>query len=177
MAVTLYQGEAQDSFPGAPEGLSDAAAALDSDAIWQRLEAFIAYRWSEREVIWIAEGPGEWAAPLSPIATLTATEHWTGQAYAAADPPAGPLGGLVLEDGIYRITAQVGAAPVPANAAEAFRRLAEYLAASDEGAPGASSLSVNIGPLSENIRRNPAHIARAIHNSGAADLLRKYRRA
>ena len=48
----------------ARSALSTAAAALDADMIWQRIEAYIAHRWTERDVTWIVEGPGEWHPPL-----------------------------------------------------------------------------------------------------------------
>lgn len=178
MSATLYQAEAQGSYPDAPSGLSEAAAELDSDFIWQRIEAYCAFRWSEREVVWIVEGDGsEWTAPLRP-ATITLAERWNGAEYVPADPPAGPLGGLVLPEGMFKITAEVGAGPVPANGAEAFRRLAEYFAASlTDVSPGASEYTVSISPINERFRRNPAHLAKALQNSGAADMLRKYRRA
>jgi hypothetical protein len=90
------------------------------------------------------EGPGDWAPPLVP-ATVTLVERWNGAAFEATEPPASPLGGYDLPGcGIYRITATAGAGPVPEDAAEAFRRLAEYLAA-DPGLPGAAGHNFNIG--------------------------------
>ncbi|WP_241524153.1 hypothetical protein [Oceaniglobus indicus] len=88
----------------------------------------------------------------------------------------GPLGICLPYDATYRITAQVGAGPVPAPVAEAFRRLAECLA-DDPGTAGASSTSVEIGPIREELERNPAWVAKAMQYSGAGDLLRNYRRA
>lgn len=176
MSATLYQAEAQGSYPDAPSGLSDAAAELDPDMVWQRIEAWCAWRWSARECVWIVEGPGEWLPPLRP-ATITLVERWDGAAYVPVNPPVGPLGGLVLPEGMFKITADVGTGPVPANGAEAFRRLAEYFAATDTEAPGASEYTASVGPLSERYRRSPAHMAKALQNSGAADMLRKYRRA
>ena len=65
----------------------------------------------------------------------------------------------------------------PAEVNEAFRRLAEYWAETEER-PGVSSYSVNIGgAISEQYERAPAWLARAMSNSGAGDLLLKYRRA
>ena len=176
MVTTIHQEESVESYPDAPAGLSDEAQALDAAMIWSRLEQWIAHRWSERTAVWIAEGVGEWIPPLRP-ATITETEIWDGESWGPVAQIAAPRGLTLLSRGPYRITATVGEGPVPEGAQEAYRRLAEYLAASDEGAPGASSYAVNIGQLSETIRRNPAHIAKAIHNSGAADLLRPYRRA
>lgn len=78
--------------------------------------------------------------------------------------------------GPYRFTATVGGGDVPAAVSEAFRRLAEYLA-DDPERSGASSYSVNMGgAIEESFNRNPAWIARALDLSGAADLLRPYKR-
>lgn len=166
------------AYPAAPDGLSPAAAALDAAALWQRIEGYISHRWTAREVVWTVTGPGEFVPDLQP-AVISAQEVWDGVAYIPASLSASPLGGVVLGcGGPYRITADVGGGDVPAAVSEAYRRLAEYLAADRGGVSGASSYSVNIGgDLSETFRRNPAHVARALQNSGAADLLRSYRRA
>lgn len=58
-----------------------------------------------------------------------------------------------------------------------YRQLAEYLADEHDRA-GVSEYSVNMGgAISEACKRNPAWLARALDLSGAADLLRPYRRA
>ncbi|MFC3118192.1 hypothetical protein ACFOHS_07920 [Jhaorihella thermophila] len=44
------------SYPAVPSGLSVAAAALDGDMIWQRIEAYTAHRFTDRQVIWTVEG-------------------------------------------------------------------------------------------------------------------------
>jgi hypothetical protein len=56
MAVTIKQTEAiPASYPG------------DGDpAIWQRLESYIAHRFTSRAVVWIVEGCGEWTAAGGP---------------------------------------------------------------------------------------------------------------
>ena len=64
-------------------GLSVAAAALDPAMIWQRIEDYIAYRWTARAVVWTVEGPGEWEPPLTP-STVSAVEVWGGAASHAA---------------------------------------------------------------------------------------------
>jgi len=163
------------SYPAVPAGLSTAAAALDGNMIWARIEAYIAHRWTARAVVWTIEGPGEWAADLTP-ATVTATELWQNDAWTAETLTAGPLGGYVLDSGPYRITASVGSGTVPAEVNEAFRRLAEYMAETTDH-PGASDYSINAGPIDLKVTRSPAWLARAMANSGAGDLLRTYRRA
>jgi len=92
------------SYPAVPSGLSAAAAALDSDMIWSRIEAYIAHRWTARTVIWTVAGPGEWTPDLTPV-TVSATEVWENDAWTAETLTAGPLDGYVLDgDGPYRIT-------------------------------------------------------------------------
>lgn len=180
MTATIKQTEAiSEAYPDKPSGLSTGAAALDSDMIWQRLESYVAYRWSERDVEWIAEGPGHWEPPLAP-ATVTMAEVWRDDAWEELTLPASPLGGFRLcGEGPYRFTATVGDddADVPAAVLEAFRRLAEYMAA-DTGNPGATSERIEIpGVQTTEISRSAPWMARAMQNSGAGDLLRPYRRA
>lgn len=164
MAVTLKQTE----------------ALTEQDAAWQRIEAYIAYRFTERAVVWIVEGAGEWCAPLTP-ATVTEIEIWNGAAWETITAPDSPLGGYWLSgDGPYRFTATVGGGDVPAVVTEAHTRLSNYLAsvAADDMPDGASSYSVSLGgEVREQIDRNPKAIAMAIQLSGAADLLRPYRKA
>ncbi len=177
MAVTLKEVEAiPASYPAPVEGLSQAAAALDAAAIWQRLEAYCRVRWSVREVVWTVEGEGPWEAPLSP-STVQAIEGWERGGWTECTPAASPWGGYDLPgDGPYRITAEVGGDDMPPAVAEAYRRLAEYLADVPDRA-GVSSYSVNMGgAIEESYQRNPAWMARAMEYSGAADLLRPYKR-
>ena len=176
LATTVSQREADPTaWPGAPGGMSDAAVGLDWDMIWQRLEGWVAYRWTPRDVTWIVEGPGHWTAPLAP-ATVSAGYRWTGEAWATFTLPAGPFG-HDLPAGIFKIEASVGGGDVPDAVNEAYRRLAEYMAETPDE-HGASSYSVQVGnSFSKSYDRNPAWLAKALHYSGAADLLRPYRRA
>ena len=156
-------------------GLSPAAAALDSAALWQRIETYIVWRWTPRAVIWTVQGGGDWEPPLTPV-LLNDVYVWAGNNWSSFEPDFGPLG-FILPDELCKVEATVGDdEDPPAAVLEAFRRLAEYMAAEAVGAPGASRYSVNIGEISESISRHPAHMARALDNSGAADLLRPYRR-
>ncbi|WP_299473716.1 hypothetical protein [uncultured Paracoccus sp.] len=177
MAVTLKEVEAiPANYPASPASLSAAAAALNADAIWQRLEAYCRRRWTAREVVWTVEGGGEWEAPLSP-ATLNTVEIWDSGAWAECTPAASPWGGYDLPgNGPYRITADVGGGDVPAAVMEAFRRLAEYMADEPDRA-GVANHSLNMGgAIAESYARNPDWIGKALQHSGAADLLRPYRR-
>jgi hypothetical protein len=177
MAVTIKQTESEPAdWPATPSGLSPAAAALDPAVVWTRIETYIRLRWSERAVVWIVEGPGQWEAPLSP-ATVSTIEIWRNGVWSALVPPAAPIGGFLLNcEGPYRFTGTVGGDEVPPSGKEAFRRLAEYMAAKP-GKPGAVSESVSAGSVSLSSRRSASWLADAMVNSGAADLLRTYRRA
>lgn len=165
------------AYPAAPAGLSPAAAALDAAALWQRIEGYIAHRWTPREVVWTGTGPGEFEPDLAP-ATITAQEVWDGTAWQPASLAASPLDGAVLDgEGPYRFTATVGGGAVPAGVTEAFRRLAEYLADTSDRS-GVSSYTVGMGgAVDESYQRNPDWVAKAMQLSGAGDLLRSYRRA
>ncbi|MGC9420271.1 MAG: hypothetical protein ACP5EN_15015 [Rhodovulum sp.] len=175
MAVTIKQTEAAPASWPVVLDLSTAAAALDSGALWQRIEAYTAHRWTARDVVWIVEGPGEWEPPLTP-ATVSSVEIWDGAAWIAATPDASWCGYDLTLEGPYRITASVGGGDVPAAVSEAFRRLAEYLAGSIAPA-GVTSYSMDLGQIKESMEISAAATARAMQNSGAADLLRPYRRA
>ena len=166
------------AYPDLPWGLSAAASNLDPAAVWGRIEAYTAYRFTPRAVAWTIRGEtgAEWTPPLAPLVSLS-VERWWDATWTAVDLVAGPLGHCLPSDGTFRITGQVGAGPVPAPVSEAYRRLAEYLSDTDDRA-GASSYSVGMGgEIEEEYNRNPAWVARAMQNSGAADLLRPYRRA
>ncbi|NIY97281.1 MAG: hypothetical protein HWE39_23290 [Oceanospirillaceae bacterium] len=174
MATTLKQTEAAANYPTV-YGLSTEAAALDKYVIWPRIEAYIAHRFAARDVVWIAEGPGEWVAPLTP-ATVSTVEVWEVYSWAEVTLNPTPLGGLELENSTYRISASVGGGSVPDVVEEAYKRLAEYMAETADR-PGASSYAMKLGDLWEETERAPTWLARALQNSGAADLLRAYRRA
>lgn len=149
---------------------------VDYPFLWQRIEAYTAQRWTPRNVTWLLRGPGEWIAPLAP-AVIVQAYKWTGDDWAEITLAPAPMG-YVIPCGRFKIIATVGADnAAPAAVLEAFNRLKNYVTSDEGGLPGASSYSVNIGQLTESISRNPAFMARALINSGAADLLRPYRRA
>jgi hypothetical protein len=177
MATTIQQTEAiPDAYPDAPDGLSTAAAALAPALIWQRIESYIAFRWSARDVVWIAEGTGMWRPPLAP-ATIATCEIWNGTAWETVTLDPSPLGGFWLPgSGPYRFTGSVGSGDVPAAVSEAWRRLAEYMAAK-AGTPGATTDRIRAGTVEVERTRSESWMAAALQNSGAADLLRNYRRA
>lgn len=177
MAVTLQQNEGTPASHPSIGGLSLAAGVLDQAFLWQRIEAWVAHRWSARSVTWIVEGPGQWVPPLAPF-TLATSEEWGGDwDWHDVTLNPSPLGGYELpHSGQFRFTGNVGGGAVPADVTQAFTRLAEYVATESAGLAGASSYAVDMGQINENFRRSPAWMARAMEWSGAADLLRRYRR-
>ena len=172
MAETLKAVEGLPASYPAVTGLSVEAAALDASVIWQRIEGYIARRWTLRSITWTVEGDGDWTPPLTP-ATIATVEEWAGTAWAAAILPASPLGGNSLPGlGPYRFAGTVGAGTPPAAVLEAFRRLAEYsVEAKDRGGfkgrPGATSTTFNLGSVTRSFERAPNWVARAMINSGA----------
>lgn len=161
------------------DGLSLDALALSQDMIWLRLEAYVAWRWSPRSSVWLASGEAgeQFRLPLAPVSDMQA-ERWNRETWETYDLLEGPFGYILPCRGNWRFTATIGAnVDLPATVAEAFRRYAEYVAASSTDAPGAHRMSSSIGPIEETFSQSPSHIARALVNSGAADLLRPYRRA
>ncbi|MBM3655206.1 MAG: hypothetical protein FJX06_20865 [Alphaproteobacteria bacterium] len=177
MATTLRQEEAAPpSYPAAPPGLSTEAMALDADVVWQRIESYIASRYTARNVTWTVEGCGEWLPPLTP-ATISTTEVWSrAGVWETAYLAASPLGGFILPaTGPYRFMASVGGGNVPAAIEEAYRRLAEYFAAvATNASPGVrQDATEGIG----SVTYDAGAVAKAMERSGAGDLLRPYRRA
>lgn len=175
-ATTIKQTEgAPSAYPDAPSGLSAAAAALDADMIWQRIEAYTAWRFTSRSIEWIVEGCGDWHPPLAP-ATISTVEIWQGDAWQTATLSPSPVGGYCLQGGTYRFTGTVGSGTPPAAVLEAFRRLAEYMAASKRGSPGTTREKVVAGSVQVDKSRSASWAAEAMANSGAGDLLRSFRR-
>ena len=178
MALTLKQIEgAPANYPVLP-----VTTTLDKSVLWARIEPYIAYRWGQRSVFWVVEGPGEWIPPLTP-ATISAIEYWSSaDAWVDATDMVtqSPLGYYLPATGPYRFTGTAGedGVTVPAIVVQAFQRLADYMSAKADRHPGSSSESLSVGESIRNeFRRDPAWAAKALQNSGAADLLRAYRRA
>lgn len=173
MSTTIDQVE------GVPASYPTTSPTTLPDAVWARLESYIAYRFTPRAVIWTVEGPGEWVPPLAPV-VVSKIEIWTDGAWSditANAPDASPLGGYCLPGcGPYRFTASVGdGMTLPAIVAEAAQRLSAYMAAKP-GTAGVRSESINAGTISIQRSRSESWMASALVNSGAADLLRSYRR-
>jgi hypothetical protein len=85
------------TFPATPSPLSVAAKAIGPAVIWQRIESYIVWRWTPRDVNWVVEGPGEFHPTLAP-ATIATVEAWSRGAnvWETATLDASPLGGYVL---------------------------------------------------------------------------------
>lgn len=181
MAVTLKQDE------GIPAEYPDvgvyahrnvgASAPLEDDAhvaeavIWQRIESYIAHRFTPRAVVWTIEGPGQWEPPLVP-ATLGTVERWTGDAWEPLTVRPSPYGGMIFDGaGPYRVTATVGGGDVPQVVAEAFRRLHEYSRGVAEQFRDSAAMR-----SSGETEMVAGWAGKALQLSGAADLLRPYRR-
>lgn len=159
-------------------GLSEQAGAIDPAPVWARIEAWTAVRFAPRSVVWTLEGSGRWVPPLSPV-EIDLAELWGSTGWEPAEIRTAPYG-FDLAPGTWRISATVGGGDLPPAVAEAFRRLAEYVAAPQPmGArPGVTLATMNVGgELTVTHRRSAEWLARALFYSGAGDLLRPYRRA
>jgi hypothetical protein len=148
-------------------------AQIEPALIWQRIEAYIAHRWTEREVVWIiaADAGEEWTPRLTPVNSHSA-ERWDGAAWQAVTLLDGPEGLCMPSGGRYRITASVGAGDPPEAVREAFRRLHEYARGIAE-----SWRTETAQYRSDTSQAVAGWAGKAIQLSGAADLLRNYRRA
>lgn len=174
MALIVRQEESTPASRPTIPGLSAGADALNHDAIWQRLESWIAYRYGERSVEWIVQGPGTFVPPLKPY-TVDTSERWNGEAWEVTTLTLAPVG-FELDSGTYRVTATVGTDNVPEVVVEAFTRLAEYLADDAQMAKTVNGQTVRLGSGVEYQAERPvAWQAKALHLSGASDLLRAYR--
>ena len=149
--------------------------------VWRRIEQYTAFRWSSRQAVWTVIGGGDWFPHLRPVTNVT-VDVWdeTLHVWEAVTVDATPLGYHLPSHRTYRITCDLGDTPeaVPQLIVEAYRRLEQYMTEAQLSTVpvGASSHSESIGgELSESLERNPAHVARALQNSGCADLLRPYR--
>jgi hypothetical protein len=160
-----------------PGGVSPEAAAVEPAVIWLRIEQWVAWRWSPRQVAWTLKGPGCWSPRLAPF-SLEQAERWDGTGWASTELDPAPIG-YELGEGTFRVSGIAGDdADLPEEAIESYRRLAEYWASPRDHRPGSSSETINIGgDLSQTIDRPPGWLAKAMSNSGAADLLRRFRRA
>lgn len=175
MATTLSEHEALPAaYPHVQRWAGDLHVQTIEDAsvprnvTWQRIEAWIDMRWSARAVTYVAEGPGDWTARLQPF-TVETSEAWCDDAWQTVELRPSPLGGVILPDaGPYRITGAAGDDTSPPDTIrEAWRRLHEYAlaVANSKYAETAANEGIATG-----------WAARAMVLSGAADLLRPWRK-
>lgn len=174
MATTLEISES--TAPLTPAFLPPATVPELAVVAWERIEAWTRYRWTSRAVVFTVEGLGEWQPPLIPF-TASTTEIWTDGAWATVSLTASPLGGFDLpEVGPYRIAGTAGDGSTPPSAAvEACRRLAAYLTEVD-GIKGGLVAEEEFPDVARFRYASASAAARAMQNSGAADLLRPWRR-
>ncbi len=146
---------------------------VDPAVTWRRIEEWTAHRWTPRSVTWIVQGPGEFTPRLRPftLATVESFDDAAGDWTAATAAPTA-LGGLMLDAAIYRISGAAGDGSTPPEAVlEAWRRLHEYSLGIARQWWGEAAIY-----RSEDRQAPAGWAAKAIHLSGAADLLRSYRR-
>jgi len=158
------------AWPAAPADLSAAAAAIDVAVVWSRIEAYITKRWKTRDVVQYVAGPGLYVPTVEPW-VFESSDKWEGGAWVPVVLDLAPRG-YYLPAGDYKITLTVGdAGDPPPSVMQAYRRLAEYMA---ETKPEGGASSISDGDFS--INRSSNAVARALFYSGAADLLRTFRK-
>lgn len=188
MAVTMRQIEAVPETYPEITGLIFPLAEGEGAWIWQRIESYIAHRYTARDVIWTVEGGGDWTPPLAP-AVVTVAHRWDGVDWITASLSDGPYGYCLPDGGPYSITATVGGGDVPAAVMKAAMRLANYLtvrinsadpqlwATTSKGQGVNVEDGTGIVNTEDSWQRPKDWTANAMQLSGAADLLRPYRRA
>ena len=144
------------------------------ESIWKRIEAYVVWRWGQRQVEWIVHGQGVFVPPLKPV-TITSVDRF-GSDWEPYQPSRTPFG-IELPEGYYRLQGIAGLnVEPPSDVLEAYTRLSEYLAEiKGEGHMGATSVEDAVPGVSFNIRRPAQALSRALEYSGAADLLKAYR--
>ena len=151
---------------------------FDPEAVWLRIECWIAYRWGERPCTFVVEGGcGSWRPPLVPFAVET-IETWTaahGRRSRSAAPARRrrasarrwPIGSAARSARPTRRPRACSRLLVAWPITPPIRKhiLARRFADQQTDRDGASIA----------IDRAPNWTARVLANSGAADLLRPYR--
>ena len=154
------------TYPAAPAG---APAGIANEVVWDRLEAFCNFRWSETVMEFVVNPPCEieWQPPYVPFVIDTVAGE-------AASPD--DFGAVTLSEK-SKVRATIGGVTPSETVNAAYLRLAEYMAAEDDAPGGVSRYSIDVGDIAESWSCKPDHMGKAIHNSGAADLLRKFKKA
>ena len=157
------------SHEGEPASLAEPAWA------WQRIETWIDRRWPQRDVQFVVEGPGGWTPPIWPV-TFDTVEFWRDGAWVATDLDPHPVHAYDLPCGTHRFTGLAGDnATPPAAVLEAVARLVAYHETAKDLAPF-TSRRTQVGDVMEDVDMPALNVARALTQSGAADLLRRWRK-
>lgn len=162
---------------------------IPASTIWKRLEHWCDYpRWGVRNaIVYLRAGicdPNGFVPPLGPVVSVNGVDRFVegvGGGWSPIPIRRGPFDGILdlAHFDSYRLDLTVGHEAADDCVNEAFWRLHDFLAADREsGRPaGVSRYSVNLGgELSESYSLPIERVARAITLSGAADLLRSYKR-
>lgn len=159
--------------------------------IWQRIEAYCNWRWTPREAQIDVDGVGWFNLPVRPF-RVTKVEFFAGEAWEEVLPPHAEQRGWRMYSAFERcrITGMVGEDnPAPEAVIHAAIRLHAYLGHTPESFPmWATSRSHtaentthgeggSTSTRNETFQRHADYLAKAIQHSGAADLLRRYRRS
>ncbi|WP_420343520.1 hypothetical protein [Paenirhodobacter sp.] len=191
--LALYEELPPETYPEVPRSallMNDARGI--PDWIWERIEAYCNWRWTPREAQIESDGGSGWfILPVRPF-RVTKIEWFDPHAdggyglWMESLPPSTPQRGWKMYSPFShcRITGIVGENnPAPPAVIQAAVRLHAYLGHTPESFPmwatgrthttgGGSSSTSN-----ESFQRPANYIAKAMQNSGAADLLRPYRRS
>ncbi|MBE9636550.1 hypothetical protein [Salipiger mangrovisoli] len=148
------------TFPAAPSGVTGTVP----EVIWSKLEGYTTCRWSTAVIDYVVNPPCEvlWK-PYNFPATID-----TVNGEAATVNEFGEV--TISERCIVRCT--IGGQPVTDGVEEAYKRLADYYAGTS--LTGVSRYSIDVGDISESWSRRVD--LGALGNSGAAELLKKYRK-
>lgn len=166
-------------------GLSPQAAVLPADLIWLRIEGFTGRRFAFRDAEWFINGFGAYWQPTVEPWQIDGMAEWntSSELWEPRDLPSWQpdRGYRLTGHGRWRFLGSIGSVDLPAMPfIEAYRRLAEYLAAGDAAAehwvPGVRSYTVSDGGMSITQQRAANWQADAFRLSGAADALRYHRR-
>ena len=148
------------TYPPAPSGVTGTVP----EVIWSKLENYCACRWSTAEIEFVVcpHGVLAWRPPYYPYTIDTVN----------GDPAeVNEFGEVTLSERSI-VVCTIGGQAVTAGVEEAYKRFADYYAA--EPMNGVSRYSIDVGDISESWSRRRDW--GALGNSGAAELLRKYRK-
>lgn len=156
-----------------------------TSGVWKRIERWLDWhRFGVRDVVVYARmgivSSEGWVPPLGPLHEIEKVEVFRGDTWQTVQHGIGPFGGItgLQHFDAVKLTAKVGHEETPPAVMQAFHRLDEFLNAETKAPVGASSYSIGLGSgeLSESYSLPIERFTRAITLSGAADLLRPWRK-